>query len=44
MTSDSVENNVLMVRSGHASREFLSTLGKIRGDGLFLDIALRKVC
>ena len=37
---DSIENNVLTVRSSHASGEFLRTLGKIRDDGLFLDIVL----
>ena len=38
--TDSIENNVLTVRSNHASREFLTTLRKIRDDGLFLDTAL----
>ena len=37
---DSIENNVLTVRSNHASRDFLSALRKIREDGLFLDIVL----
>ena len=38
--TESIENNVLTVRSSHASREFLTTLRKIRDDGLFLDIVL----
>ena len=37
---ESVQNDVLTVRSGHASREFLRTLGRLRDDGLFLDVTL----
>ena len=37
---ESIQNDVLTVRSGHGSREFLKTIGRLRDDGLFLDVAL----